>query len=74
MGSGVWNIKNYAKLWLVVDNVGSRFQGIYMCAHKTATLTSIQTLGGGGKWASIFFTPIGWTKKILGAVYDLPAD
>ena len=36
-GSGVQNIKNYAK---TLNR--RRFHGIYWCAHKTATLTSIQ--------------------------------
>ena len=51
------------KLKLFKTLIINRFQGIYFCAHKTATLTSIQhTVPGGLEWRP-------WPSQIL--VYQL---
>ena len=42
----IWCLKYQKWLNTLIKN---KFQGMYWCAHKTATLTSIQnTVGGGG--------------------------
>merc|ERR1712051_513710 len=63
---GIWCLK-YQKLSKTL--IRSRFHGMYWCAHKTATLTSIQhTVIGGSLRVQ------NWMQKILKSHRPISAD